>query len=264
LKAWQKGRITTAPISSYNDSTRTNDFVLDSNDTISFYRDFQWYNPKDSRQSLDNYFSTDTLDYVVELVNASNGQRLALMDSLGALPMVPPGTPVLYGRHPIIAKIKYPVPSTMAGISAFVRVQLNARGDGLYQPIRRDGFSVGLSRALEIGKRDEYLRLFGGGLGKQVGRIRSSFESSEKSSKQVRVEMLDNRNSIIHFNSLETQGSLTVAVYDASGNMVFVPFATTKTAADGSVSYRFPSSGMFIVALMHDADIVATTKVIVK
>jgi hypothetical protein len=46
--------------------------------------------------------------------------------------------------------------------------------------------------------------------------------------------------------------------------MVFVPFATTKTAANGSVSYQFPSSGMFIVALMHDADIVATTKVIVK
>ncbi len=181
LRNWQDGRISTAPISEYNDSTRTDEVTLAAGDTISFYRHFQWYNPMTRKQSFSNYFATDTLDYVVDLVNAATGLRLALLDSFGALARVPAGSPVLYGLHPIIAVVRFPVPSAMAGKHAFVRVHIDARGDGLYQPIRRDGPTVGLSRGLATGRWTEYLRLFGD-LGKQARRWTPTTELDEQSS----------------------------------------------------------------------------------
>lgn len=264
LRSWQDGRLTTAPIPKYNDSSRTDDFVLAAGDTVSFYRDFRWYNPQQKRQELNNYFSTDTLDFVVDLVDAATGGRLALLDSMGALPCAPPGTPVLYGAHPIIAMIKYAVPPALAGNRAFVRVSMFARGDGLYQPIRLDGTSIGLSRSLALGQLDGYLALFGGGLGKEVGRLKSTFESDSRHSREIRVSVGESRTATIGFDSPGTTGSISLVIYDALGNPVFVPYTTNGMAGAGETTYRFPSSGMFIVALLHNNDIEATTKVMIK
>lgn len=264
LKSWKCNRLTTAPISKYNDSSRTDVFTINAGDTISFYRDFRWYEPKHFLQSRSNYYSTDTIDYVVDLVDASTGQRLALLDSLGALPQVPPGSPVLYGFHPIMAHVKYIATASISGKSVFMRLQLWTRGDGLYQPIRKDVPTVGLSRALALGMDDEYMQLYGGGLGKRSDNLESPFELDSKPSSQLKVTLLTARNATIDFVSPGTDGSVSITVYDALGKLVFVPFTVARMSGEGKANFQFPSSGMFIVVMSLNNEIKSTAKVIVN
>jgi hypothetical protein len=53
-----------------------------------------------------------------------------------------------------------------------------------------------------------------------------------------------------------------VVVYDAAGAPVFSPYAATASGGDaGSVVYRFPSSGLYIIGLLHDWKLVETHKI---
>lgn len=261
LRNWNYGRLSTAPLSEYNDSSRTDEVTLGAGDTISFYRHFQWYNPMTKKQTFSNYFATDTLDFVVELMDATTGLRLALLDSFGALPRVPAGSPVLYGLHPIMAVVGYPVPAAMAGKRAFVHVRIDARGDGLYQPIRSDDPSVGLSRALRTGMYDDYLRLFGD-LGKQAGRWTPA-TTEKKSNGRLHVTVTGGRHAVISFEAPQDGIEASLVVYDALGNPVFIPFVMPNMTGRQTVDFQFPSSGVFLVVLRQNDEVLSTTKVVV-
>lgn len=65
--------------------SRTSTVSYATGDTMSFYREFMWYNPATQTRTATNFRSKDTLDWVVELIDASDGSRLALIDSVGVL-----------------------------------------------------------------------------------------------------------------------------------------------------------------------------------
>ena len=161
LLRWFRNRLIhmDADVMSYNSRTAT--FPLLAGDTLSFYREFSWYTLKTREQSTSNYYALDTLAYSVELVRASDGAVLALLDSLGIMPNPTPGTPIIHGTRPIMAQVKYPVPAAIAGESAFIGIRLYAHGSGPYNFLRYDAPTIGLSRGLSSPRWINYLQMFG-------------------------------------------------------------------------------------------------------
>lgn len=261
LLAWSYRRLVTAPIAKLNDSSRTEDFAISTGDTVSFYRELRWYNPKNHRQDTNNYYSPDTLDYAVELVDAANGERLKLLDSLGALPSPSPGVPVFYGTRPIIALARYIIPSSMNGKMAFVRVLLYARGDGAYNPVRLDMPTIGISKSVDSPNLGSYLQKFGGGLNKPT--IRGFNEGREAPDSGLDLSHISRDVVKMDFTPSEGGGSVSIIIYDALGNPTFVPFTTRHLSAPESLTYRFPSSGTYFIVLVRDDEISSVKKVVI-
>ena len=108
LLSWNLGEtIKNLTDETLRDSSRTESFSVVTGDTISLYREWRWWNQTTDSQTVSNYVALDTLDYSIEIINASTGARLALIDSLGALRQSSAGSPPLYGTRPIMAAIKY-------------------------------------------------------------------------------------------------------------------------------------------------------------
>ncbi len=161
LATWKFRQQITAPVSALTDSSRTDPFKVVAGDTITFYRELMWYDPKTGRQDTDNFFSSDSIDYVVELVRWTTGHRVAMLDSLGILARSAPGAPTLYGMRPVMAKVAYVVPRSLDGDTVFVRVRPYVRGHGVGTLVRCDGVGVNRSDALALPFWQAYLSVYG-------------------------------------------------------------------------------------------------------
>jgi len=259
LKGWVANKLITAPMDLLTDSSRTDAVRLSTNDTVSFYRELRWYNPITHRQDPDNYYALDTLDYSVELVRDSDGQRLALLDTIGLLARPVPGVATLYGSHPVLAHVKYTVPSALNGEIAFVRIRLKARGDGDYHFMRLSDFTTGLSRRLLDPFFIGYINIFGGVLAKpavQLGQPDRTDESAE-----LKVVTMDNRMISITFGSGIHTGGLSVNVFNEHGELIFTPFASAVPVKDNTIAYQVPYSGVYFIALVKDGAILRAQKV---
>lgn len=259
LLHWKRGGMVhmDADVMSYN--SRTAVFPLLTGDTLSFYRELEWYTLMGREQSLTNYYALDTLAYSVELVRASDGAVLALLDSLGIMPSTTPGTPTIHGTRPIMAQVNYGVPGVMAGDSAFIGIRLYAHGSGAYNFIRYDNITVALSDRLTRTNWINYLSTFGFGLGSQK---RSLDFLTGPTAGDGALDVIPHTDGIstIRFDVPEG-GSATIAVYDATGQLVFYPYAGPAAGQSIALQYRFPQRGMYIVALLHDGRLVTSTKV---
>ncbi len=258
---WRNDALHSASTEMMSDSSRTDNFKIVPGDTVSFYREFSWYNPMNHRQDTNNFMSLDTLDYAVELVSAATTHRLALLDSFGVLPQLIPGVPTFYGSHPIAARIRYLVPSTIpTGDSVFVRVRLYARGDGYFLPIRYDTKTIGSSFALAKGVLDTYLSLYGGSLSKRpVPELEQDFRVAGTS--LLSVQTAGSGWIEIRIGQVEGTGPFEVLVYDAGGNVVFVPFSTRMLRGMETVTHHFSSSGTYFVALRRGGRVLDIKKI---
>ncbi len=264
LLAWQNKRIHTASVDQMADSSRTENFHIAVGDTVSFHREFRWYDPKTMRQDTDNFLSPDTLGYAVELVKATSGARLVLLDSFGVLPQATPSAPTFFGTRPIMATVSYVVPSTIPTTdSVFVRVRLYANGNGTVLPVRMDDFTIGSSYALSSGFWNNYLSLYGGSLGKRSVADFSSAHSQPTNS-LLSVTTVS-RNSIrIDFSATQADGPIQVVIYDSNGQPVFMPFATRGAVEGGSTTFEFASSGTYFVTLQRGGSILTSRKVVIS
>lgn len=261
LTTWVARRLMTAPIEKFNDSSKTESFVVLTGDSVSFYREFRWYNPKNHRQDTNNFYSPDTLDYAVELVNAANGERLTLLDSMGVLPSITPNIPILYGTRPIIALVKYIVPSYMNGKTAFVRIRQYARGDGLYNPVRLDMPTINISKTLDNPDLNSYLQDFGGGLSKRSISQFNTSSSIENGSVVFDVKQITANEIDVAFAPPIQGGSVSVLIYDGLGNLTFIPFTTKFLTRRESIRYQFPSNGTYFITFICNGVISAVRKV---
>ncbi len=264
LFAWRNKRIHAATAEQMTDSSRTENFHIAVGDTVSFHREFRWYAPKTMRQDTDNFISPDTLGYAVELVKATSGARLVLLDSFGVLPQATPSAPTFFGTRPIIATVKYVVPSTIpTSDSVFVRVRLYTNGEGSVLPVRMDDWTIGSSFDLSRGYWNDYLSLFGGALGKRSVTDFSS-PNSQPANSQLSVTKVS-RNSIrIDFSATQADGPIQVVIYDSNGQPIFTPFATRGAVEGGTTSFDFPTSGSYFVALQRGGSILTSQKVTIS
>jgi hypothetical protein len=251
LATWKSGRIVTASFQALTDSSRTDPFTVATGDTISFYRELSWYNPKDHRQDTANFFSLDTLDYAVELIDLKN-RRLQLLDSLGVLARTSPGVPVLYGMQPIMANISYGIPSSMNGDTVAVRIRLYARGNGQFSQMRNDRFTVNTSHKLGNAYWKSYLEAYGGGLGKRSIQDITASTAGNSSSGLLTIDKAGAGSVRIRIIPPEDAGDVSIVIYNALGQIVFIPFATRSVSSPSDIFYRFPGDGVYLIALVHN------------
>lgn len=139
--------IRSADPATLGDTSRTEPFYVVTGDTISYYRELYWLHDADGF-NLNSYHALDTLDYVVELVDDSTGLRLTTLDSIGLQRETGKGTGLFYGTGNSAAIVQYITPSLYNQKTVFLRLKLYARGTGLYNMIRFDRMSAGLSARL--------------------------------------------------------------------------------------------------------------------
>lgn len=83
-------------------------------DTISFYRDFYWLdNTANGTVNATKLVSADEISTSVELVRASNGSRILLVDTVHITPTTSNAKPCITSWKPIMARIAFLVPTTV-------------------------------------------------------------------------------------------------------------------------------------------------------
>lgn len=263
LLAWNYTRLYHAPQELLSFNSRTENFLINTGDTISFYREMEWYNPITNEMLTTNYYALDTLEMIVYLVDASDGKPLAQLDSIGVLPRTTRGTPIIYGTRPIMALVSYVVPQSLNGDSALIGVTIRARGSGAYHFTRYDGITVGLSERLNKAEYHTYLANFGSVYAKRSINDLLQGSKNGKSMLSVSSSTGDQKALNISFNGPENGGRTAVAIYDESGNLIFCPYNSISNHTRSEVSYRLSSNGTYFVTLLHNGRIARTEKVIV-
>jgi hypothetical protein len=261
LLAWKDGHVHTARPEMMADSSRTESFRVVAGDTVSAFRQWEWYDPKEHRQDTTNFRSLDTLDYVIELVSVKTNDRIALLDSFGVLPRDTPGPPTFYGSRPIMATARYIIPSTASPDTAFIRIRLYLRGDGLYLPIREDAITYGTSYAVEHGFLNWYLNLYSGSLGKRSVDELSHTNGSLRS--PLVVSYGSDRTVQIRFSVPPGNGPVELVIYDVAGNPLFVPYNSPSAAEEETATYSFLRSGTYFVALLRAGVLLGAEKIII-
>lgn len=261
LRLWKIDRIVNAPEDLLGFNSRTVDVKLAAGDTLSFYRELAWKDPRHNFQDTTNYHSFDTLTYAVELVRAADSVRLALLDSMGVLPRVAPGAPAIHGTRPIMALVKYAVPATLGGTRAFVRVRARARGAGDYNFTRLEKPSVALWLRLADPYWIHYLTEWGQVYGKP-----SMHDAGGRDDAGTRLAIRlaggSDRNASIDFATAPDGGATAVAVHDASGRLLFYPYSSpASSAASAHADFRFESNGLYLISLLHNGRFVRTVPI---
>lgn len=267
LKTWCPGKnlegLNNADLS---DSSTTNDFMVSTGDSITLYRELSWLQITDSGlvQSVDYYRALDTLDYVIELVEASTGNRLVMLDSLGVLRNVSGTTPSIYGNRSIMAEVGYEVPPSLNGKTVFLRVLLYSRGSGGYYFNRTDRWGTGLKRRLA----NPFYRAVAYYIDTVVAKYVVRQEGAGEISGKNRLRVLGSRSGGAYEVEFEASpdGSTGLIVYDVSGRRVFVPVILpgSPLSLKQRVNVNFPGSGMFFVVLVQGSEVVDVEKIFVE
>jgi hypothetical protein len=233
------------------DSSRSVCFTSSNGDTISFYRQFTWMDKQSATTREYNFYSPDTLDYVVELIKQSDGSRLLLLDSIGVLRRTTRGNPTFYGTDARLAIVKKALPA-VSGDSVFVRVRASQRGDGPYNHVRRDTYGLRLSQRLN----DTSWQAFAQALWRPVPQL----ESAPADSNKLRVSPNPSKGKIhVSFVGAESWET-NLAVYDANGSLVKYPFMS-RISGRAEVHFDIVGTGRFFVVLMHGTKVVSAQQV---
>lgn len=273
LRHWKYGRMASGDAAYLTFNSRTFDFPVVVGDTIRFYREMMWYNPVDHRQDTNNYFALDTLDFTVHLVRKSDGEPIALLDSIGILSSLVPGTPAIYGTRPLMAIVEHRIAAPVAGDSVFIGITVRARGDGPNEFTRVDGLTIGVSRRLQSPHYQEYLSIYSTAPDKRTIEDLARAHSPTDANLAVTMEPGSPGMISITFSDARTGGHTAVAIYDATGRLVFYPYSARSNGTrrrpgrtpgeEHRVTYRFESAGAYFVTLLHNGHTVRTEKIII-
>lgn len=252
-----------SPDGQLSDSSTTLPMVVSTNDTITFYRQLDWMHLPEKYQQTDNYYAEDTLDFVVELREASSRNLLDVIDSVGILSQIPTGSPTIYGNHGLAAVVKYVVPSTYDGDSVYLRMKVRTRGPGNYYLMRYDGAEPWPSTILQDSSMILYLEQYGDLLARPT--VRQLTDAVNHARDGVILSAIPNPTTgdvNISYSAKQNQGAMSIAVFDAAGNRIFMPVMNpTGSASSGSASYHFESSGTYFVALAQEGVIMRAVRV---
>jgi hypothetical protein len=251
MPEWRDERTVNAAAGYLGFNSRTAAFTCKTGDTLSFFRWFRWNSLIPGHNDVEGYAALDTLDYAVELVRTSDSTRVALLDSLGALPRAIPGRPHIYGSRPFMAMVQYAVPSTLDGEQAFMRIRLYHRGSGPYWFTRYDASTSNLSGFMRKPWYASYIKYYAqDGLMKQV-RERAGTTSSA-AHLRVMPDGGNPRNVSIRFDAAPPGVPTSIMVCDISGRFLFYPMLWEGDAdRNNELHYQFEQSGAYLVALLY-------------
>lgn len=262
LQHWKDRRAVNFPADILAYNSRTEVLTLDEGDTLSFYRELSWMDPRSFSQALNNYRSLDTLTFAVELVRCSDSSHVVLLDSIGVMPCGQQAmcSPTIYGTRPIMAHVFWIAPASLAGTPVFVRVRPLAMGQGEFYFTRVEQMSVALWRRLLDPYWTTYLSQWNA-FQKSIPLGSGMMPNSADIKLLTRVSTVDHNTVSVDFNAAPNEGAVALMVFDINGNHVFTPFARSESSGTYSISYRFAESGAYVIALAYDGAIVRSEKV---
>ena len=262
LPKWKDNRVVNAPpdILSFNSTTDT--FTCRTGDSLAFYREISWVDPRTRWQTIRNFYSLDTLDYTVELIRLSDSSRVAVLDSFGVMPSPQLGTPQFHGMRPLLAMVEYVIPPELEGEKVFLRILLYHRGEGAYWFTRNDQVMVNWSaRRFEPGLQ-KYMSLFGNGAPKYpVATL-----ETERSEATLNVESMAGGSDVtITFDTSPRGGATSLGIYNLQGERIYMPYSSgDNTPGLRQIRYHFERPGVYFVALLHGGSIVRSRKITIS
>ena len=239
-----------------NDLSRSRPFVVHTGDTLSFYREFVWFNPHTQEQKTNNYFSEDDLEYVIRLKKTGTNTVLATLDSLGVYSKVPSGAPWIYGNGPAYYVVHYVVPAAHNNKEVYVDVNVTATGTGDYFPARRDDIGINLSAAVTNPCWSPFFSQYGGTAASKAVEITEGTTeaallgtSLDQTSRTVRI-IVDGK---------ELAGRpLTLSIYRMDGTRVFTSSWTGGEELE--LQHVFTASGSYVLALITGNELLDSQK----
>ena len=255
LLHWILGRSINAREDDLSFNSRTEDFTIVTGDTVNFFRQLYWANPITQMQNHINYFSRDTLLYVVELVRASDSTRILSLDTLGMLPRAKLGAPRVLPGQPLMAQIRYVVPQSLNGLKVFMRVRVYARGSGEYYFTRTDQFTIHMSKLLQVPGVVEWTEYaVQSGLAKDV-------HGEDMSGMKVMTIEQQEKTATIQLRASDI-GPVSVEVHDARGERVGTLYNGMLDEAR-TLTHRFTSSGAYIITVLRSGVAIQSEKIII-
>lgn len=121
--------------------SRTRTFSVSSGDTLGFFREMFWFDNATNSYNPSRIDSDDELYFSVELVNASNGARVMLLDTL-SLASSSGTTPCIFMWRPVVARIGFIVPGSVGTINAYIRVNVSSNGVSGSRFMRYDDMTI--------------------------------------------------------------------------------------------------------------------------
>lgn len=236
--------------------SRSKVFTVHTGDTLSFYREFAWFNPHTNEQKINNYFSEDDLEFVVRLKQSGTNTILARLDSLGIYSRIPSGAPYIYGNGPAYYLVKYVVPPAHNNKQVYVDISVGADGTGDYFPARKDDFGVNLSAAVLTDCWVPFFAQFGG-----AGAASKPARTAEIDG-HLLTATLDRASRTARFSLDEKNLSgkmLSLSIYDMAGNRVFV--SSWSGGEKREIIHAFTESGAYVIAAAAGNDLIATEKI---
>jgi len=265
LSSWCEGQdITDSTDADLGSISRTAAFTLATGNVLTLYREIAWYDPAIREQDPDNYYAKDTLDYVVDLINAGSGARLALLDSIGVLRRTTRGVPTIYGTTELMKIIGYTVPAGLNGIPARIRITPTARGNGDYYFKRTDRWAIDLSNRLSDSDWQDFLDAYGSVLFKRVTRENITTIAASNGMLSVLPNPSQGHVSITYTKASDNHATY-VEVYDAIGGRIAVP-AYNPPGGNGqeTVDFTYSRPGTYFIILFHGDKPVSSQKIVIQ
>lgn len=211
--------------------SRTRTFAVHPGDTLGFYREMFWYDKTTSSFSANHFVSDDDLAYSVELVDAGNGDRVMLLDSI-RLQSTSTATPCLYLQRPAIARIGHVVPASTGSLNGYIRVNVFSSNTSNNAFIRMDDLALALSKShlVDAGWKQYAQNVEAANNCHQTCTFTVSSQTSPKqihinvSSGQTavdRIDVVDINGNLIQSTSLPTTSPFTVSL--GSSGIYIVP-----------------------------------------
>jgi len=242
-----------------SDSSVSSDFTVAAGDTVFFLREFSWVTETESESRFhpDQFRSADTIDYAIELMDAASGNRVALLDSIGALRNVTGSTPTLYGDRALASTVAFKVPSSLDGREVFLRVNVYARGDSGAGFVRRDRWAIDRRR----NRYNPTWQLVSDHI--DTATLMSATVADGSYNPDLLQTRKDDVGQIsIHFTpSGDAQTSLTI--FNSRGEQVFIPayLPTVSPPAPREAMFMPDVPSVYYVALLYDDRLVAAARV---
>ncbi len=268
LRHWELGRSVNLDEDLLSLNSRTEDFTVHTGDTVSFMRDFRWFHGITQQQEPNNFFSHDTLTYVVELASAHDSgyyqSRVAVIDSFGVMPCSPPGEPQFFGSgSPAVMDLRtYVVPPTLDGQSVCMRVRVRAHGDGEYFFTRTDNFSVNMSGLLNDPGIRSYIDYMSHPRFWKRGAQPEDISTPAPKILSVHRRSVTDPEVSIRLASGVGPGPITVAVYDLQGMLLATLFTGTLDAPK-TLTHTFTASGSYFISVSQGNSTLQTETIII-
>jgi len=233
--------------SQLSDISRTKTFTVVGGDTLSFYREYFWLDHTTNTYNPAKFVSNDNVYVSVDLINAANGNRIALLDTIKISSTTTSKRPCVFGWKPAIARIAFKVPNSVDTVNAYMKVHVATSGEEGAVFMRYDMLRAGFSKShLEDAGWQNYA--------KNVSENNDCTQSCQFSA----TPKTSPRRLEINVNSGQSQVDC-VKIVDVYGNVINSTNLPNSNPYDVSISL----AGVYIAAGYKDDSVACTSLVYV-